>query len=210
MPMYILLRNGLFLILLTAGIIFIIKSKIRRKRLGVALLSVLLVTGYILSLVVPLEEAVLTFPSPEEAFHYKSDEEIGAFAEGNESTMVITQEPGINENTVSILEKTENRWKAPINLLNTKIVEVKLINAATFILYRYQATNDFYLIVMEPADQTVELSDNRGSQFHCLKRAVPEHNVSTYTYYAFLDGVDKDYVLTVDGTEVTFPKAEQH
>lgn len=124
MPIYRILRIICCLLLLAAGMVFILKSRVRRKRFGMILLAVSVVVVYLLSLVIPLEDAVLTFPSIEEAFHYKSEEQIGMTVEGNESAMVVIQSSGNEGNHFFILPKKGNRWQSFMEL-DKKIVDIR-------------------------------------------------------------------------------------
>lgn len=198
----------LLLILLIVGLILIFKSKIRKKRLCSVLLAILLFILFILSSLLPIEEPFLTFPTVEEAFHYKYDCDILLTVEGNKSTQVICDLGHSSGYHSVVLPKTDKGWKPNIPL-DTKIVEEKFTpSGAAVMLQHFKQTDDFYLTILSSSGMD-ELSDNRNTEFQSLtgpsflgKEIPPGH------YYASLDGVDENYVLTIDGEDYTFPKAK--
>ena len=194
------------LMILIAGIILIQKSRIRKKRLWSVLLAVVWFIVYFCYSAVPLEEPFLTFPTVEEAFHYKSDDEILLIVEGNESTQVVCRfrSGGCYG---AILPKTEKGWKPEIQWNKREIATI-FAPSCSFFLQRYKDTDDFYLSIVSAGGMD-ELFDNRSTEFQSVtdssffgKKVAPGY------YFAFVDGVDDDYVLTIDGEEYTFPDAK--
>ncbi len=193
----------ILLILLVIGLVLIFRSQIRRKRLCSILLAVLLFVIYILSSIVPIEEPFLTFPTVEKAFHYKYDYEIVLIVEGNESTQVICNFGQNRGYYGAVLPKTEKGWKPEIQWDKKTVGKVFASNAIV-LLQRYKTTDDFYLTI-QSASGMDELYDNRNTEFQSLtgpsflgKKAAPGY------YYAFIDSVDKNYILTIDGQEIKF------
>lgn len=206
MPTYNIVRVILSIILLSflaAGVLFIFRSQIRRKRLCSILLAVLLFVIYILFTIVPIEEPFLTFPTVEKAFHYKYDYEIALTVEGNESTQVICNFGQNKGYYGAVLPKTEKGWKPEIQWDKKTVGKIFESNAIV-LLQRYKTTDDFYLTI-QSASGMDELYDNRNTEFQSLtgpsflgKKVAPGY------YYAYLDGVDGNYVLTIDGQEIKF------
>ena len=171
------------------------------------LLAVLLLTAYFLSSVVPLEEPFLTFATAEEAFHYKYDYEILLTIEGNESTQIICNY-GQNEGLYgAILSKTTEGWKPEIQLDKKNIAIIFAPNCVIH-LQRYKKTEDFYLTITS-ADGMNELYDNRNTEFQNVTGTLYSgKKVPPGSHYAFVDGIDEDYILTIDGEEFTFPNVK--
>lgn len=194
--------------LLIAGLTLIFKSRIRKKRLCSVLLAILFFVLFLLSSFMPIEEPFLTFPTVEEAFHYEYDCDILLTVEGSESTQVVCDlGHGSGYHSV-VLPKTDKGWKPGISL-DTKPVETKFThNGTTILLQRYKQTDDFYLTVVSLVGMD-ELFDNRNTEFQSITGSSFSGNeIPPGRYYAFLDGVDENYVLTIDGEEYTFPKAK--
>lgn len=197
----------LLFVLLIVGLILIFKSKIRKKRLCSVLLAILLFILFILSSLLPIEEPFLTFPTAEEALHYKYDYDIELTVEGNESTQIVCHSSTEKGYYGAVLPKTDKGWKPEIQW-DKKIVGQIFAPSCIVMLQRYKQTDDFYLTI-QSASGMDELFDNRNTEFQSLTGPSPlEKKVLPGYYYAFIDGIDENYVLTIDGEDYTFPKAK--
>lgn len=193
--------------LLIVGLILIFKSKIRKKRLCSVLLAILLFILFILSSLLPIEEPFLTFSTVEEALHYTYDCDIMLTIEGNESTQIVCNSSTKKGYYDVVLPKTDKGWKPNIPL-DTKIAETIFAPNCIIMLQRYKQTNDFYLTI-QSASGMDELFDNRNTEFQSLTGPSPlGKKVLPGYYYAFIDDVDENYVLTIDGEDYTFLKAK--
>ena len=195
------------LMILIAGIILIQRSRIGKKVLCSVLLVVLLVIVYLGATFFSLEEPFLIFTTPEEAFHYKYSDEILLVVEGNESTKIVSYSEPERTHYEAILPKSEAGWQPEVQS-NKK--NIALISAPSGVVHlqRYKDTDDFYVTI-----QTVigmdELYDSRNTEFQSVTGpSYLEKRIPPGYYYAFLDGIDENYVLTIDGEEYTFPDAK--
>ncbi|MCH5352846.1 MAG: hypothetical protein J1E06_05200 [Acutalibacter sp.] len=196
--------------LLIAGVIIIQISRVRKKRLWTILLAVVWFIVYFCYSAVPLEEPFLVFSTPEEAFHYKySDYEIRLIIEGSESTQIVSHSEQGRASFVAILPKTEKGWKPEIQWDRKIISHQTSFNSGSMIfLQRYKNTNDYYLTVT-PLLGIDDLHDNKGTVFQSSKGAYSYGKKFPPGYYcAYFDGMEEDYVLTIDGEEFTFPNAK--
>ena len=195
------------LMILVAGIILIQKSRIRKKVLCSVLLVVLLVIVYLGATLFPLEEPFLTFPTVEEAFHYKYDNTIDLIVEGKESAQIVSYSEQERGYYIAILPKTEEGWRPGVQ---SDIRTVSRISSPGGVvsLRRYKNTNDFYLTI-HSITGFEELYDNKNTEF--LSATTPsllEKRIAPGYYCAYFDGIDDDYVLTIDGEEYTFPNVK--
>ena len=171
----------------------------------------LLVIVYVRVSLVPSGESgpPLVFDTPEEAFHYKyPNSRILLILEGNESTLVVPGGMGSSSwYSGTILPKTEEGWN-PANRANRKeVARVFSRNHGEICLLRCKNTDDFYLAICYLGSTPGELFDNKGTDFLNSSGNVlssePLHR--GFKYFAFVDGIDENYVLTIDGEKYTFP-----
>ena len=157
------------------------------------------------------EESALFFDTPEEAFHYKYPNRIWLILEGNESTLVIPGDMGSSSwYSGAILPKTEEGWNPANWVYRNEVARVFSRNHGEICLLRYKKTNDFYLAIYYLGSTPGELFDNKGTDFlnssgNVLSKE-PLHR--GFKYFAFVDGIDENYVLTIDGEEFTFPNVK--
>lgn len=203
MTIYTLIRNIIFVILVVAlsiSISIVRARPIKHKGLAVTGLSIAALGLYFLSLLLPLEHFLLTFPTAEEAFHCKYDKEIKMMVEGEESVLFVVHEPGKNEDDFIILSETERGWTVPHDL-DRRPVSVRILNNGTITLFRYKDTQEYYLyaaVVGKPSD----LYDNRGTEFKCIGGEPDPDSNQLYSYCAYLRGIDEDYILYTNGKAV--------
>ena len=194
------------------GPIFIQKARMQKMLLCFILPLLLLVIVYVHISLVPSGESEppSVFDTPEEAFHYKySDYEICLIIEGNESTQIVSYSEQESANFVAILPKTEKGWKPEIQWDRKIISRQTSFNSGSMIfLQRYKNTNDYYLTVT-PLLGIDDLHDNKGTVFQSSKGVYSYGKKFPPGYYcAYFDGMEEDYVLTIDGEEFTFPNAK--
>ena len=160
---------------------------------------------------VQAEESALVFDTPEEAFHYKFPNRIWLILEGNESTLVVPGDMGSSSwYPGAILPKTEDGWNPANRVYRNEVARVFSRNHGEIRLLRYKESDDFYLAIYYLGSTPGELFDNKGTDFLNSSGNVlsnePLHR--GFKYFAFVDGIDENYVLTIDGEEFTFPNVK--
>lgn len=204
--------GGAMLILLIVGLVVIHTSRIRKKILWTILLAVVWAVGYFGISILPLEEPLLVFDTPEEAFHFKYDDnyEIELIIEGNESAQVISYDRQRRSYYTVILPKAEKGWNPEIQMYRRNAAQIMSPRHGTILVHRFRNTDDFYLSIIYTGSTPGELFDNRGTEFldRSGKVYAGENLHFGNVFYAFVDGMDENYVLTVDGEEFTLSKAK--
>lgn len=151
-----------------------------------------------------LEGRVLSYPNPQAAYQANHFGQIDAVTEGAYSTLVVSQDGGANS-AVTILPKDGDTWKIGTGL-ETKIVSSIVAGSPKVLvsLYRYADSSDYYLVTntIDLEGREIEITDSENTSF-----ASWEQKASIGTFYycsAYLNGLDQDYALLVNGESVTF------
>jgi WD40 repeat protein len=193
-----------FLVLLFFVLRTINRSKITNKRslrffVFVAwLISVAFISG------LPFENLFVTFPTLDAACAYASRLEVETVLEGKDSAMVWFIENSTSK-TMSSFQKVESGYKLG-TLLSYSHPVAKIVSASpgssVVNIYQTKGTGDYFIEIWDATfpESIKELSDNRNSIFQCAKSA-PE---SLSMYYAYVYGINDDYVLTIDGNEYDY------
>ena len=165
------------------------------------------IIGYVISValastmltLVPIENSIYTFKSPEAAYKYFDYRcEVQFVVEGDECDFVIAKE-GSYTTIYDIIPKTEDGWNVPVNF-DTEVADYKS-GDVNLTLWRYKPTDEYFIYVRVPDPSTkVTISDCYGSTFYSFE------NNRKFDYYAAIKDFDSQYVLTVDGTEYKFNK----
>ena len=151
-----------------------------------------------------LEGRVLSYPNPQAAYQANHFGQIDAVTEGAYSTLVVSHDGGANS-AVTILPKDGDTWKIGTGL-ETKIVSSIVAGSPKVLvsLYRYANSSDYYLVAntIDLEGREIEITDSENTSF-----ASWEQKASIGTFYycsAYLNGLDQDYALLVNGESVTF------
>ena len=151
-----------------------------------------------------LEGRVLSYPNPQAAYQANHFGEIDAVTEGACSTLVVSQDGGANS-AITILPKDGNTWKIGTGL-ETKIVSSIVAGSPKVLvsLYRYVNSSDYYLVAntIDLEGQEIEITDSENTSFVSWEQKA---SIGTFYYCsAYLNGLDQDYALLVNGESVTF------
>lgn len=152
----------------------------------------------IVSAFLPIENAFVTFSSPQSAFHYNHPGDIKLILDGEKTNFVIGER---NDNVFvySIVPKVGNGWKLGMGL-DTKMIIRTLSDGISIHVYRYKNSDDYYIEVLTMNGGSLEITDNRGSQFQSLDR----HN-DILIYYTYINSYNDQYTLTVNGKKISLP-----
>lgn len=168
----------------------------RRLYLGSFAIAVALTT---LLALVPIENAFVTFSSPEAAFEYVNTGKAKLAVEGDKTAFVIGEKG--DADIYSIIPKSNDGWKLGMGF-DTKKVNQKISNGITIYVYRYQKSDDYYITVLNTNGGDFEVTDNHNSRFCYLDEMNPTLHKTFYTYYAYIQNMDDQYRLTVNGKEI--------
>lgn len=185
-------------IIFTVCLYIIKKSKISNKRLWYIFSLVATITLTTFSALFPLENAFITFSSPESAFNYNNTGNVLLVVNGESTDMVVAER---NDTDVyAIIPKSDNGWKLSVGA-DTKKIAQNISNGITVHIYRYRNSNDYYITVLNTNGGELIVSDNYNSEFYYLTKTNKTLNETFYTYYAFIYNLNEQYSLTVNGDD---------
>ena len=147
---------------------------------------------------IPREIGTQDYSSPEEAFRYKNQGEILLVLEGKQSAYVVAKQTG-NSYSYDFIARDDDVWH-PVAGISTKPTVITQ-GSIVVRIYQYDETSDYYISITDGKGQDIEIADNRNSHFCKIGDSyeVSDRTFSMYTYYAYIDGLDAAYQLTVNG-----------
>lgn len=171
----------------------------RRYYIISAMITVVLVS---VSAFVPLENAFLTFDSPESAYSYYNfgNTEVKLVVSGQDSDLVIGDKN--NSDVYLIVPKTTDGWKVGIGI-DTKRVSQKTVNGVVVYVYQYQDTNDYFVTVLDANGEILTITDSRKSSFLSLVHENDTLGKNFASFYANVPDLDRAYWLDINGKTVS-------
>ena len=153
---------------------------------------------------VPIENAFVTFPSPESAYKYTNygdSDNVKLVIPGKESAFVVG---GKNqENVYQIIPQANNGWKLGLGL-NTKRIAQIIDDGIIIYVYQYRGLSDYYITLLDTKGGQSEIADSCNSIFSSLSSTNPTLKETFYTYYAYINCYNEQYSLTVNGKVMDF------
>lgn len=151
---------------------------------------------------IPFENAFITFSTPEKAFHYTNSWDIDNIVSGTETSFVIASKNNVN--TYKIVPKTQKGWKIS-SALATKDMFQYFCNGISIHIYRYKNSSDYYIAVFDTDGGQINITDNRGSNFISVIQNQSADIEPVYHYYACINNMDSEYVITLNGEDIKLP-----
>lgn len=194
--LYGITRLTFWALIFLVSIYLIKKSKVINKRPIYFISFVLAIVLFSISYLIPFENAFLTFSSPETAFKYTDSEIINQVIDGEKSNLIIAEKKEIY--VYKIIPKSEHGWKLGVGLdAKTKIH--KIIGNTIINVDQYKNTDDYYITVDNAEGSTLQVSDNTNSHFKYAIKSDSTQNKQLYTYFTYIHGFNKNYLLTING-----------
>ncbi len=195
--MYAIIRYIFALIIAALCLLFIKKTK--KQRITLAIIAA--IAAVIISSLIPVENAFMTFSSPEDAckYVYFDSNKIELTVDGNESSLAVLRRG--NTYNYIIVPKSDDGWKLDSGMatgLNSKTRLVNVIRPSdeyTVEILRYADTSEYYIGVTGHYSSISAISDSLGSDFYHLV----SDSGAYHTYYAYINGYGEDYELTLNG-----------
>lgn len=142
-----------------------------------------------------IRQHFIPFSSPEDAYKYVYGGETFIVIEGSESDYII------GNKDAKYLEKSEKGWTVPmINISVTK--GIKRIGSTTIYVSQYNFSEDYYVTVLDSEKSSLEIGDNRNSTFYKSNNDENFSGEKSCIYYAYVNKINNEYTITVDGEEV--------
>ena len=163
------------------------------------------IIGFIISVVlastlltlVPIENNVYSFDSPEASYRYFGNRgEVQLVVPGDECDFIVAKE-GAYTTVYDIIPKTDDGWKLPANF-DTDVASYNSGNVKLTV-WLYKPTGEHFILV-QTADRSIKstVTDCYGSKFYSWK------NGSEFEYYARVQDFNDQYLILIDGTEYKF------
>lgn len=188
---------GVIIFIVCYLIIKTTKTKYKRRYYIISFICVILVI--VLFNLIPIENAFITFSTPESAFSYVNTGNIKLVINGSQTDLVVAQKE--DAKIYSIIPKTENGWKLGMGIDTKRIIQ-KTFEGIIIYVYQYKNTNEYYITVLNTNGGMLELSDNHDSTFFHVDEVNEELNETFYIYYTYIKALDEQYTLIVNGNKI--------
>lgn len=197
--MFIVLRFSFFL---TIFIIYFILGKRfdttnRRKKLVIVFVIVEIV--FVISTLIPIENAFVTFPTAQSAYCYNHFGEIELIIDGPKTSFVIGKQH--DSDIIAIIPKTKDGWKIGMGTDIKRAAQI-FSDGISVEVYQYKGTDDYYISVLDTQGGLSDLTDNQNTAFQYTIKTDTALNRTFYTYFAYIESFDDQYTLTVNGKEI--------
>lgn len=161
---------------------------------------IVITIAYIISGFILIENIFITFSSLESAFKYTKSGNIKMIVSGETTSMVLSENKNIKSYT--IFPKTDKGWKLGTGIEQKNII-TKNVDFNTVFVYNYKDTSDYYVVIWDISESTpnntLKISDNRGSIFKSLSN---NEDVRNATYVAYVSNLGDDYEININGKKV--------
>lgn len=171
------------------------KSQVIKKNKNTIILFVVIVILMITSTFFPIENAFMTFSSPESVYNYMNYGNVKLVIDGNKTSLVI----GEKETTdiYMIIPKADNGWKLGLGI-DTKIIMQKISGENIIYIYQYKNSDDYYITVFNTNGNLLNISDNCNSDFFYSGNTNDVLNKDFYTYCAYINHFNDEYCISVN------------
>lgn len=179
-----------------AGAFFLLfRKKLRRKTLYI-IAAALIVLADIALCEIPVENAFVTFASPESAAQYVGIDHVSFIIDGADTGLLISGETG--EYQERIFPKAQDGWK----LSGESATHIRGFYSGTdaaIQLLQYKDTTEYYLLVIYMGTPPV-LSDSNGSAFQLLQAG--DGYTTDSIFAAYVPQYGANYAVTINGETV--------
>lgn len=203
--LYMIIR--IFLAAIAAAVAFVVfqythGARARRNSGRIGAYTAAVFFGLVLVLnFMPVENLIIGFSTPESAFSYNNSGEIMEICEYDDCALVIAS-TGDGEITTHVLPKKNGKWK-----LETSYNRRREVTTKNYCMVErlYVPDSDDCLVIITHstsgniADVPTNVADCRNTKF----TAVSYPDMITF-YYGFVEDMDDDYSIHVDGVKIKF------
>lgn len=218
--MYTLIRTLIWMVIVALAVvalcIFFRKKNPdkRMRRISIVFTVIFCFAISAIMTMIPLENSLITFTTPEAVFNYMSPGEVMKdIVYGKESCMIISNEVGKEDNPQFLVVKgSGNSYKIGIGGVGgaTQSIEVKTNRSSGVRTHIFRATDtdDYYLFAFLYSEKgEPSISDESNSEFTIMP--INEANAAIYGFqqylaYGYISDVNSDYRLLLGGdTRIT-------
>lgn len=79
------------------------------------------------------------------------------------------------------------------------------MNGISIHIYRYKNSSDYYIALFDTDGGQINITDNRGSNFISVIQNQSADIEPVYHYYACINNMDSEYVITLNGEDIKLP-----
>ena len=196
--MFNIVRLGLGCILLLCIIFVSLKTRLLQKRSKLFTVIILFITLLSASYLVPFENVLFSFPSPESAFGYYNGDKysIEFVVKGINSDLVIGDNNGTY--TSQIIPKKKEMWKLP-SPLSQESVYIDMLEGASIEILFYKDTEEYYISVLDMNGLHSSISDSIGTTFFDMEVINNLFDEGYVMHYGYRQNIPNDYSLYIDG-----------
>lgn len=147
--------------------------------------------------IVPVENKIIIFDSPEKVFYYTCVGEIEDIIYGDQSCMVIYSTQ--NSYSYKIIPRTEKGYQIG-NVFSNRRVYRGLNQGNSADILQLQGTDDYYLwATFLSLNSDITVSDSIHSSFQYIEN---RGNMNAFVTYGFIDDLPDHYSLYLDDKEI--------
>lgn len=193
--LFVMIRLAFCIIAFIIGFLLIKKSRVIHKRRWSIIAFVVVVILTTISALIPIENALITFSSPESAYNYNNFGNVKLIVDGEKTNFVIGAKG--DADIYAIVPKSNGGWKIGMGLDTKKIIQT-ISDGITINVYQYKNTNDYFITVLDTKGGSSDITDNHHSEFKYLEKSNSTLGKTFYTYYAYINDFNDQYSLTVN------------
>lgn len=201
--LFVIIRIAFWLIVFIICALLIKKSKVIHKLRWSIIAVIVAVMMTTISALIPIENAFITFSSPESAYNYNNPGKATLIVDGEKSNFVV----GANGDTdiYAIVPKANRGYKIGMGL-DTKRINQTISDGITIYVYQYKNTDDYFITVMHTEGGSLNITDSHNSEFKYLEKSNSTIDKTFYTYYAYINNFNEQYSLTINGKQIELTK----
>ncbi len=200
-----IVRLLLLFIILFCLFIMINRYVKKHKRQLIVLVTIAVLCLDLFGTIFPFENLFLHFSSPDKAFSYFNTGEIIEIMDGEESTLILYRDDGIDG--FCILPKDHKGWKIRPFLSYDTVYQRKLYSQSVkcdIEVYHAKNTTDYYVAVDNWfVDSPINISDNRENEFFCVAEESSMKGMNFYSYYTYVEELNDGYKIKVGDVSVS-------
>ena len=148
---------------------------------------------------IPIENAFITFSSPQSAYYYNNTGNIKLIVNGTNTDLIVAAKG--NTYFYNIVPKSNDGWKLGMGADTKRIVQT-ISDGISIYIYKYKNSNDYYITILNTKGGQLNISDNCASEFHSINQVNTALNKTLYTYYAYINKYDDQYSLTINSETI--------
>lgn len=198
---FLIIRLAFWSIAFIISFLLIKKSQVRHKRRWSIVAFIVAVIMTTIFALMPIENAFITFSTPELAYNYNHSGNVKLIVDGEKTDFVVGAKG--DAYIYAIVPKSNNRWKIGMGLDTKRIIQI-ISDGITIYVYQYKNTNDYFITVLDTEGGSLDIADNHNSDFKYLEKSNSTLDKTFYTYYAYINDFDDQYTLTVNDKSIKF------